>query len=91
MNMKQEKWDPLNTHSRRRDGVCLVMKRTWCFCEFAQGVRSNLQPKILEEQWFKLFVEPRTSVYAARPEKFLPNLTHFVESVPQADVELRHC
>jgi len=50
MNMKQEKWDPLNTHSRRRDGVCLVMKRTWCFCEFAGGARSDLQPKILEEQ-----------------------------------------
>jgi hypothetical protein len=74
MNMKQKKWNPLNTHCGRRDGVCLVMKRTWCFCEFAGGARSDLEPKILEDNWFKLFVEPRTSVYAARPELLFPNL-----------------
>ena len=27
-----------------------MMNRTWCFCEFAGGARSDLQPKILEEQ-----------------------------------------
>jgi len=39
MEMKQEKRDPLNTHCGGSDGLCLVTKRTWCFCEFAGGAR----------------------------------------------------
>ena len=38
----------------------------------AHGAISN--QKSLRNNWFKMFVEPRTSVHAARPELLLPNL-----------------
>ena len=66
MNMKQDKRDPLTSHCRRPDGVCLVLKRT---CVFVNVLGATEPYKIIEgTRGSNLFVEPRTSVHGVRPE-----------------------